>query len=527
MQIENPILRGFNPDPSIIRVGEDYYIATSTFEWFPGVQIHHSKDLKNWEVIARPLSRVSQLDMRGVPDSCGVWAPCFSYDDGTFYLVYSNVQSFDGMWKDTPNYLVTATDIQGAWSDPIYLSSRGFDGSLFHQSNGKKWFLNMLMDHRGGKFFGGIEMQEYDATARQLVGEVHYLTAGSELGISEGPHLLEKDGWFYLILAEGGTEYGHAVSIARSKSIYGPYEFHPENPILSAAGKPNHYLQKTGHGDLVSTPDGNWYLVFLTGRPLSTLGKCILGRETGIEEIVWKEDWPWVKEGRLARPFIDGPKIDEVKKPIIPKRRTFDCAEIPMEFQSLRIPISEDWCSLSERPGYLRLIGKETLGSTNQQSLLARRVQAFHVEAATALEFSPENFQQMAGLVFYYNTGHYHYAYLTASYDGTQRFLAVASSDNFEMDFQDELVEVPRNQSVVLKGSMNREKLEFSYSLDNEHFHSLGKPLDASILSDDHVREGGQRYRAAFTGCFVGICCQDLATNQQHADFEWFEYKEK
>ena len=149
--IENPILKGFNPDPSICRVGEDFYIATSTFEWFPGVQIHHSKDLKNWNLISHPLNRLSQLDLKGVPDSCGIWAPCLSYHKGTFYLVYSNVKSFDGVWKDSPNYLVTAKDIQGDWSDPIYLNSSGFDGSLFHDA-GKIWYTNMIVDHRNGKF---------------------------------------------------------------------------------------------------------------------------------------------------------------------------------------------------------------------------------------------------------------------------------------------------------------------------------------------------------------------------------------
>ena len=129
--IQNPIIRGFNPDPSILRVGDDYYIVTSTFEWFPGYQIHHSRDLRHWKLVARPLCRVSQLDMLGVPDSCGVWAPCLTYNDGTFYLLFTNVRSFDGEWKDMPNYLVTTGDILGDWSDPIYLNSSGFDASFF------------------------------------------------------------------------------------------------------------------------------------------------------------------------------------------------------------------------------------------------------------------------------------------------------------------------------------------------------------------------------------------------------------
>ena len=526
MQIENPILRGFNPDPSILRVGEDYYIATSTFEWFPGVQIHHSKDLKNWELITRPLTRVSQLDMRGAPDSCGVWAPCLSYDNGTFYLVYCNVKSFDGVWKDTPNYLVTTADIRGPWSDPIYLSSRGFDGSLFHQSNGEKWYVNMLVDHRGGKFFGGIEMQEYDPIQKKLVGEVHYLSKGSDLGKSEGPHLYEKDDFFYLIMAEGGTEYGHAMSVARSKDITGPYELHPEHPFVSASDAPENYLQKTGHGDLVQTQNNDWYAVFLTGRPLEKLGRCTLGRETAMEEVIWKDGWPWLKEGRVARRIIKGPDLPEVPYPRKNIRTTFDGENLPIDFQSLRIPITDDWCSLKDRKGYLRLYGKESLSSFNQQSLLARRIQDFHVVASTKVEFDPQNFQQMAGLVFYYNTGHYHYAYIAGNYDGSVKWLSVVSSDNYQMDFQDELVDVTAQDTIIIRGEMNRDKLQFSYSVDGENFKTLGKMLNASILSDDYVRDGADRYRPAFTGSFVGVCCQDLAMNQHHADFEWFEYQE-
>ena len=241
-----PILKGFNPDPSIIRVGDDYYIATSTFEWFSGVQIHHSKDLINWRVISHPLNRVSQLDMRGVPDSCGVWAPCLSYNNGIFYLVYSNVKSFDGVWKDTPNYLVTTDDILGDWSEPIFLNASGFDGSLFHDDD-EKYYVSMLVDHRGGKFFGGIILQKYSDKDKKLIGLVHHIFNGTELGKTEGPHIYKKSAFYYLITAEGGTEYGHAVTMARSKNILGPYGVHPENPIISTRWNPNHPLMIPKH----------------------------------------------------------------------------------------------------------------------------------------------------------------------------------------------------------------------------------------------------------------------------------------
>src|SRR6218665_2461682 len=195
--IRNPILPGFNPDPSIVRVGRDYYIATSTFEWYPGVQIHHSTNLIDWKLIARPLNRMSQLDLVGVPDSGGVWAPCLSYADGTFYLVFTNVKSFDGVWKDTPNFLVTANEITGDWSDPIYLSSYGFDGSLFHEGD-HSWYTSMLVDHRKGKFFGGIVLQSFDRERHCLTGDPVRIFDGTMLGYTEGPHLYKKDGYYYL-----------------------------------------------------------------------------------------------------------------------------------------------------------------------------------------------------------------------------------------------------------------------------------------------------------------------------------------
>ncbi|KKY37099.1 putative glycoside hydrolase family 43 protein [Diaporthe ampelina] len=229
--IRNPILPGFNADPSILRVGEGYYIATSTFEWFPGVQIHHSTDLANWDLVCRPLSRKSQLDMRGDPDSCGVWAPCLTHDGEKFWLVYTDVKRKDGSFKDAHNYIVHSENITGPWSDPVYANSSGFDPSLFHDpTSGKKWFVNMLWDHRrrGGLLdnsaFAGIVLQEFDPAQGKLVGPRKNIYPGTELALVEGPHLYWRDGWYYLLTAEGGTGYEHAVTLARAKDIWGPDE---------------------------------------------------------------------------------------------------------------------------------------------------------------------------------------------------------------------------------------------------------------------------------------------------------------
>lgn len=289
--IRNPVLRGFNPDPSMIRVGDDYYIATSTFEWFPGVQIHHSRDLVNWRILGYPLTRVSQLDLRGNPSSGGIWAPALSFHNGLFYLLYTDVKGRRDAFKDLHNYMVTATDIEGPWSEPIYLHSRGFDPFLFHDDDGRKWVLNMRWDYREGKSsFGGIELQEYSPEQGKLIGHVELISGGSSLGVTEGPQLLKRDGFYYLLLAEGGTGYNHAATMARSREIGGPYEIDPDYPMLTTVRNPEHPLQKAGHGSLVETRNGEWYMAHICARPLPGRRLSPLGRETAIQKVEWTDD---------------------------------------------------------------------------------------------------------------------------------------------------------------------------------------------------------------------------------------------
>ena len=524
--IINPILKGFNPDPSIIRVGDDYYIANSTFEWFPGVQIHHSKDLQNWELITRPLNRLSQLQMEGAPDSCGVWAPCLSYDKGKFYLVYSNVKSFAGVWKDTPNYLVTTKDITGDWSDPIFLNASGFDGSLFHDDDGRKWYLSMRIDHRKGKMFGGIILQEYDMDKKKLIGRVKFIFEGSSLGLTEGPHLYKKDGFYYLITAEGGTEYGHAATMARSKNIEGPYELSPNHPFISSREKEDYYLQKSGHADLVQTQDGKWLAVFLTARPTTSRGLCILGRETSIETVDWpKNGWPVLGSGN-SLPRVEVPINTAATKDIykFTTKDDFNTQELNINFQSLRIPITEEWASLKTRPGFLTLVGRDSLSSKYQQSLLARRIDSLNMETSTCLDFYPETFQQMAGLVCFYNTAHFHYLHVSANDEG-KRCIQVITHDHFEpFEAYQEPVCLPDEGVVYLKATLNGADLQFYYAIKENEWIKAGAVLNAGILSDDYIREGGTRYRPAFTGAFVGLCCQDLTGNKIPAYFDWFDY---
>lgn len=524
--IKNPVLRGFNPDPSIVRAGDDYYIATSTFEWFPGVQIHHSKDLVHWELIARPLERLSQLNLAGVPDSGGIWAPCLTYDKGLFYLIYTNVLSYDGIFKDVHNYLVTSDSITGKWSEPVYLNSSGFDPSLFHDSDGRKYLINMLWDHRNKPtMFAGILLQEYDLATKKLVGPIHNIFKGSPIGITEGPHLYKKDGYYYLLTAEGGTTESHAATIARSKEITGPYDIHPDNPVLTSFDNPALKIRKAGHASLVETQNGEWYMAHLCGRPLSN-GRCVLGRETSIQKIKWDSDgWPRLYSGgKWPSEAVEAPQLKQAAPSIIANRDDFDDKKLSVHFQSLRVPMSEDWISLQDRPGFLRLKGRESLSSKFNQSLLARRQQAFQYIAETMVQFEPEHFQQSAGLICWYNTTNFFY--LSIGFDEfLGKILSVIECDNSCFRQKSEPVSLNALPSVYLRASVNHEKLQFSWSSDGKAWKLVGPILDASILSDEYCTH----YPApgwGFTGAFVGLCCQDLSGNRKHADFDYFDYIE-
>jgi xylan 1,4-beta-xylosidase len=534
--IQNPILKGFNPDPSILRVGEDYYITTSTFEWYPGVQIHHSRDLKNWRLLTRPLRRASQLDMRGDPDSCGVWAPCLSYADGLYWLIYTDVKRYGrttvsgasgASLRDLHNYLVTAPAIDGDWSDPVTLNSSGFDPSLFHDENGCKYLVNMLWDWRpGNNRFAGIVLQEYSPEARALVGERKLIFQGTALGLTEAPHLYKRDGWYYLLTAEGGTGWNHSVTMARSRHIDGPYELHPDTYIMSSRSRPDAPLQRVGHADLVETQNGETYMVYLCGRPLSNRGRCTLGRETAIQKMVWGADgWLRTAESDGIPAFeTTAPALPAYPFPSTPAREDFNSDTLPLDFQWLRTPHPEEIFSLSARTGFLRLFGRETVGSIFRQSLVARRQQAHCYSAETVLDFEPQHFQQMAGLVCYYSGAKFHYLFVSRD-ETLGKHIRVMSAlpDSPQADAFTPPVPIPEGRLVQLRVEVDYERLLFAWRLEGEEWHWLPQIFDASILSDEAAAPGTPN----FTGAFVGMACQDLAGTACVADFDWFEYRER
>ncbi|KAK1467032.1 glycosyl hydrolase family 43 [Colletotrichum melonis] len=524
-QVRNPILPGFNPDPSILRVGDDYYIATSTFEWFPGVQIHHSKDLANWELVTRPLSRKSQLDMRGDPDSCGVWAPCLSHDGEKFWLVFTDVKRKDGSFKDTHNYIVSAPAIEGPWSDPFYINSSGFDPSLFHDDDGRKWFVNMMWDHRR-RFhaFTGIVLQEFDPKAGKLVGPKKNIFRGTELALVEGPHLYKRNGWYYLLTAEGGTAYEHACTLARSRDLWGPYELHPQKYVITSKDAPDAALQRAGHGDIVDTPDGKTYMVHLTGRPTTEKRRCVLGRETAIQEAYWgDDDWLYVKNGPVPSLYVEVPGTRDDTSYWAEKKYTFENG-LPKDFQWLRTPEPERIFSTED--GKLTLIGRESIGSWFEQALVARRQTHFSYDAETTVDFAPTDEREFAGLTAYYCRYNFFYLTVTAHEDGKRELLIQSSEaswpdSDLTMPFP-EAVALPDTGKVKLALTIRGPKLQFYYALEGEELKAIGPVYDASIISDEC---GGHQAHGSFTGAFVGVAASDLNGAARRAAFDYFTYR--
>ena len=540
-QIQNPILLGFFPDPSICRVGDDYYIANSTFEWFPGVPIHHSRDLVNWRFIGHALTQQSQLDLRGIADSAGVWAPSLSFADGQFWLIYTNIRgtAVGKPFKDIKIFLTTAPDILGPWGDPIELNSIGFDPSLFHDDDGRKWLLNMIWDFRKGKNrFAGIVVQEYDHKSRKLVGPMTNIL--SKKVLTEGPNIYKQNGYYYLMLAEGGTGWNHGISMARAKNILGPYELDPQPSVLTSRDDIKLPLQKAGHGELVQTQAGEWYLVHLASRPLRTgAGKnlaspdqsasadahagdrCMLGRETCLQWVEWKDGWLRLVNGgtkpQLELPAPNGLSVQSW--PVFPTCADFDSDKLDVRWSSLRIPTEESWLSLKERRGWLRLRGRDSLHSLFEQSLIARHVQHFQFTAETCLEFSPSHFTQMAGLVCYYDTRTHFY--LRVTHDETRgKILGVTLTDDGNYDeFLESEIAINDWSQIFLRAEIDFRKLQFSASPDGKNWENIGPVLDASKLSDDY---GAGLH---FTGAMVGLCAQDVGSTRTVADFDYFDYR--
>lgn len=511
--IQNPILKGFCPDPSIIRVGKDYYIATSTFEWWPGVRIFHSRDLQHWEQIPSPLTRTSQLNLQGDPCSGGVWAPCLTYDGSRFYLLFTDVKTKKGRFYNTHNYLVYTDDIYGQWSEPVYLNSIGFDPSLFHDTDGKKYLINMING------FKGILVQEIDPDSWQLVGERKLVYGGTDMRYTEGPHMYHIGDWYYLVVAEGGTGYDHGVTMARSKSIWGPFETAPNNPIITSNREDMGMLQKCGHGDFVDTPEGEWYMVHLCSRPVQDTNWCTLGRETAIQKMVWDEEG-WLrmeqggKFGQLTTPAPKGATECVYPDDSLGFRDDFDEGILNIRYSAPRADFRE-FTDLSARKGYLRMRGQESMNSWHKVSHLAVRQQAYTCVAETSMEFVPTYGEQMAGLSYAYDALCFYLLAKTCN-DRGETVLVLLKSDGGVITDEMEPIPVSAEGEVQLQVEVLEEgrRCQFAYKVPGGDWQQAGERMSCELVTDEYAR--------GFTGAHFGMYVHDMTGLGLYADFDYF-----
>jgi len=512
-EYRNPILSGFYPDPSICRVGADFYLVTSSFAYFPGIPIFHSRDLVHWRQIGHVLDRASQLPLEGAGVSRGLFAPTLRHHHGFFYVACTNVDNGG-------NFIATARDPAGPWSEPAWLpDASGIDPSLFFdEGDGRAWYCGTRPAPEGERYSGNWEVwiRELDLGTLSLKGEARGIWRGAlrDCIWPEGPHLYRKDGWYYLLAAEGGTGIDHAISVARSRSLEGPWTGKSSNPILTHRhlGKDCPIIN-VGHGDLVDDPNGDWWMVHLASRPYD--GCSNLGRETFLVPVAWEDEWPLPcpGAGRVEErfPTPDLPRFDVEP---VPDRDEFDGARLAPHWISLRLPASS-FSSLEERPGFLRLrLLPATPREKGAVSYVGRRQLHRSWSARTALEFVPRRPGDAAGLVLFQSEDFHYRIEFARDAEGNALRLVVAEGGP-------DRTLVRRafdGGAVVLEAEAMGQKLAFRAGPSPNALETLAAGMDGRLLSTE--RAGG------FVGTTIGMFATSGGSpSDGFADFDWFEYK--
>lgn len=525
-RFSNPIISGFAPDPSIVRVDHDFYLVNSTFEYFPGIPVYHSTDLVNWELIGYAVHDPEQAELSGIKSSDGIHASTIRYHDGLFYVITTN--NVDG---NMVNFIVTAEDPRGPWSKPYVLDGApGIDPSLFFDDDGRAWYVgNHQPPDPEFDGQGEIWLQELDLEQMQLTGERHYLWRGCCQGVwAEGPHIYKKDGFYYLLISEGGTAYEHALSVAISKDITGPYQNNPRNPVLThrqlSYDTP---ITGVGHADLVELGDGRWYAVALGWR-LVDGRHGILGRETFLVPVVWETEHYWWKEEKLTFPVFS-PESGRIELHFpLPFDGTaqkltdgfvdeFDEPVLGLEWNFRRAPV-QDFYSLSDNEGSLRLyLQQGAIAEKEQYSFVGIRQRHFEFGAVTQMMFSPSADEE-AGLVVIQNDKSAYLLTLTAIDSAKQ--LRLSQSLYGEVIT---LASQPFNGDTVhLRVAGTYLDYGFYYSTDGKNWHEIGEGVDGAALSPYFLR--GYNYTGAYIGLYASA---NGMASDNHADFEFFNYNAK
>lgn len=508
MQYENPVIKGFYPDPSIVRVDEtNYYMATSSFEYFPGVPIFHSVDLVNWEQIGHALTRKGQLDLSNSPSSSGIYAPTLRYHDGLFYLITTDVRGIG-------NFYVTASNPAGPWSDPIKIAYGNIDPSLLFDEDGKVYVT--VQD--GSGFDSHVIQYEIDPQTGEALTEPVKIFAGDGGEWTEAPHLYNIHGLYYLLCASGGTGPNHRAIMARSDQPYGPFEL-CDKPILTHNQLPDHPIQALGHADIVEDPDGNWWVVFLATRPIE--GKyTIFGRETFLAPITWSEDgWPMVdsNEGTVNR-LMESANLTASN---LEKDDQFftDFVERKMlhKWYYLRYRAEDAYFLLCSRNGWLRLDGKkDTLNDPlGVPTFIAVPQTDINIDVSTEILFLPERDQEEAGLVARMNErAHYD---LVIKRIKDERYLIARQTIAGDTVV---LRSVPiQDEKLELKFSIERDFYYFWYRENNKRWIQLAKSSLKYLSVEENGGTGG-----VFTGVMLGLYATGNGKDSTTpAYFDWFK----
>lgn len=527
-EFTNPILTGFYPDPSICRVGKDYYLTNSTFAYFPGLPIFHSTDLVNWKQISNAMDRQEQLDQTNAGVSRGLFAPTIRYHKGTFYILCTLIDK-------KGNFIITAKDPKGPWSSPIWLPQvRGIDPSIDFVDD--KAYVVYNSDAPDNKpLYNGhrtIRMYEFDINTMKVVGEEKLLVnGGTDLSKKpiwiEAPHVFKKDDWYYLICAEGGTGYNHSEVVFRSKNVDGPYVSYENNPILTQRHldkQRKNPVTTTGHADFVTTPDGKWWAVFLACR---SYGDDLYntGRETFMLPVEWKDGWPHMLEGNEEVPYklsVPQPSLTKlVNNPFsgnVSFRDDFNAKTFDHRYLYLRNPDSSAY-SLSARKGFFQLsLRPQTATERKSPSFLGFRQHNLKGYAATSIDFNAKSEKEKAGLMIFQNETHY---YFLCKSTGNGKPVVELYKSPVKREESAELLasqDLSSDKMLYLKIEANADKYAFWYAEQKDKWLLLKDNVDGAFLS------------TKVAGGFVGSLFALYATSNGEqttsvANYDWFEYK--
>jgi alpha-N-arabinofuranosidase len=497
----NPVLPGFQPDPSIVKVGEDFYLVNSTFSWFPGIPVYHSRDLVNWRLIGHAIDRPGQLDFSGLGTNRGVFAPAIEWHDGLFYILNTCIECGG-------NFLVTAERPEGPWSDPVWLDFEGIDPSLFVDEDGTAWIVNNGAPVGEPRYEGhrSIWIQQFDLEKRQLFGPRKVLV---ESGVhpedepvwAEGPHIYKVDGWYYLMAAEGGTAEDHSQTIYRSRRPDGPYEPGPINPILTQRDLPRERpdrVEATGHADLVRLDDGTWWGVFLATRPFERQS-TLLGRETYLLPVTWRDGWPlFLEPGEAVPPVVKRPNL-----PASPASGwdrwtdTFDSERLSGEWIRIRNPGPVQDHVLDEGAGELVLIPGADPASSLGAPAFRRRLRHPTATVTTTVEFAGERAGDFAGLLAFMDEAHFLVFGIEGTGDG--RRLVARRRTAAEQSERGEIVaEAPLGRSgpVELEIAIDGGNAALRWRPSGGRWQALAERVDVEPLASVHA--------GLFTGLVIG-----------------------